>query len=279
MESIQYISNSCSNECRFGFNGKENDNEVYDIGNWQDYGMRMYNPRIGRFPNPDPLFKKYPELTTYQFSSNSPIQYIDLDGLEGASPWAMRYAMGDKAYESAYQSQNHILVKFTDNAVRGTANTILFVASVPQVVIGNIAAGGDRLKYPSWGIPIQINENWDREQKISWMDEEPDNKAVTEMLGNTFSAVTFFTPISQSENAIVKNVENFVTTNAASTAVNEVLELPTKTSQGTAQETKSDGNKDTKSTSKAKYNPKEHIPYKQASDKKTSDIPFVRNDL
>ena len=67
----------------YSFNGKPKDDEVYGDGNWQDYGMRMYNPRTGRFPSPDPLFKDYPELTTYQFGSNNPILNIDIDGLEG----------------------------------------------------------------------------------------------------------------------------------------------------------------------------------------------------
>ncbi len=67
---------------RFGFNGKENDNEVKGDGNQQDYGMRIYDPRIGKFLSVDPLFRKYPELSTYQFASNTPIQAIDLDGLE-----------------------------------------------------------------------------------------------------------------------------------------------------------------------------------------------------
>ena len=67
---------------RYGFNGKENDNEVMGEGNFEDYGMRSYNPRIGRFFNVDPLIKKYPELTPYQFASNTPIQAVDLDGLE-----------------------------------------------------------------------------------------------------------------------------------------------------------------------------------------------------
>ncbi len=70
---------------RFGFNGKENDNEVKGSGNSQDYGMRIYDNRLGRFLSPDPLivsFQKYPELSTYQFASNSPIWGIDWDGLE-----------------------------------------------------------------------------------------------------------------------------------------------------------------------------------------------------
>jgi hypothetical protein len=51
-------------------------------GNFQDYGMRMYNPRLGRFFSVDPITKQYPMLTPYQFASNTPIQAIDLDGLE-----------------------------------------------------------------------------------------------------------------------------------------------------------------------------------------------------
>jgi hypothetical protein len=41
------------------------------------------NPRVGRFFAVDPLAKKYPELSVYQFSSNNPIALIELEGLEG----------------------------------------------------------------------------------------------------------------------------------------------------------------------------------------------------
>jgi RHS repeat-associated protein len=67
---------------RFGFNGKENDSEVKGEGNQQDYGMRIYDPRVGRFLSLDPLSHKYPELAPYQFASNRPIDGVDLDGLE-----------------------------------------------------------------------------------------------------------------------------------------------------------------------------------------------------
>lgn len=67
---------------RYGFNGKENDNEVKGEGNQQDYGFRIYDPRIGRFLSVDPLTKDYPYLTSYQFASNSPVSGVDLDGLE-----------------------------------------------------------------------------------------------------------------------------------------------------------------------------------------------------
>ncbi|OQP43609.1 hypothetical protein A4H97_33835 [Niastella yeongjuensis] len=71
---------------RYGFNGKENDNEVKGDGNQQDYGMRVYDPRLGKFLSVDPLTTKFPELTPYQFASNSPIVAIDLDGAEWTLP-------------------------------------------------------------------------------------------------------------------------------------------------------------------------------------------------
>ncbi|HRO46818.1 RHS repeat-associated core domain-containing protein [Agriterribacter sp.] len=65
---------------RYGFNGKENDNDAGE--GIQDYGMRIYDRRLGRFLSVDPLTNKYPELTPYQFASNRPIDGVDLDGLE-----------------------------------------------------------------------------------------------------------------------------------------------------------------------------------------------------
>lgn len=67
---------------RYGFNGKEKDNEVKGDGLQLDYGFRVYDPRLGKFLSVDPLFKSYPWYTPYQFAGNKPIMAIDLDGLE-----------------------------------------------------------------------------------------------------------------------------------------------------------------------------------------------------
>lgn len=80
MPGRSYTSSSSS--YRYGFNGKEKDNEVKGDGNQYDYGFRIYDPRVVRFLSVDPLTKSYPELTPYQFASNSPIANIDLDGGE-----------------------------------------------------------------------------------------------------------------------------------------------------------------------------------------------------
>lgn len=68
---------------RYGFNGKEMDNETYGgQGNEYDYGFRIYNPRVGRFLSVDPLYKEYPWNSTYAFAENDVIRSVDLDGLE-----------------------------------------------------------------------------------------------------------------------------------------------------------------------------------------------------
>jgi len=70
---------------RYGFNGQELDNEISGAGNTLDFGERIYSPRIARFLSADPLIVQqglYPELSPYQFASNTPIMAIDLDGLE-----------------------------------------------------------------------------------------------------------------------------------------------------------------------------------------------------
>jgi RHS repeat-associated protein len=91
---------------RYGFNGKENDNEVKKdatashaniIGAQQDYGMRIYDPRLGRFLSTDPLSSSYPWYTPYQFAGNKPIRFVDLDGMEEFDPMSgentdMRYS-------------------------------------------------------------------------------------------------------------------------------------------------------------------------------------------
>ncbi len=68
---------------RFGFNDKENLNDVKGVGKLQDYGIRIYDPRLAKFLSVDPILAQFPHLTPYQFSSNNPIFNIDLDGLEG----------------------------------------------------------------------------------------------------------------------------------------------------------------------------------------------------
>ncbi len=67
---------------RYAFNGKEHVDQIYGVDDAYDYGFRYYDPRLGRFMSVDPLAAKYPFYTPYSFAGNTPIQAIDLDGLE-----------------------------------------------------------------------------------------------------------------------------------------------------------------------------------------------------
>jgi len=73
-------SYSAASQYRYGFNRKENDKDISEGG--QDYGMRIYDARLGRFLSVDPLTGKFAYFSPYSFSGNSPIKFIDLDGAE-----------------------------------------------------------------------------------------------------------------------------------------------------------------------------------------------------
>ncbi len=76
-----------SNSYRFGFGGKEKDDEWHgSTGTVYDYGFRIYDARLARFLSVDPLSKSFPYYTPYQFAGNCPIKFIDLDGLEAVDP-------------------------------------------------------------------------------------------------------------------------------------------------------------------------------------------------
>jgi RHS repeat-associated protein len=72
-----------SPDYKYGFNGKEKDVEGMGGGeSTYDYGFRIYNPAIGRFLSVDPLANIYVYNSPYAYAENSPVAFIDLDGLE-----------------------------------------------------------------------------------------------------------------------------------------------------------------------------------------------------
>jgi RHS repeat-associated protein len=79
------LSSATVNVNNFKYNGKELQSEEFSGGiglNWYSYGMRDYDPQIGRFLRLDPLSQRFVSLTPYQYASNDPVKNIDLDGLE-----------------------------------------------------------------------------------------------------------------------------------------------------------------------------------------------------
>ena len=114
-------SYSATSEYRYGFNGKENDKDISAGG--QDYGLRIYDSRLGKFLSVDPLTDVYPELTPYQFASNRPIDGIDLDGAEYTRAELMDLLGRAKAALGTMLSDNAIALRGASNAVVN-ANTL-----------------------------------------------------------------------------------------------------------------------------------------------------------
>ncbi|OYT10922.1 MAG: hypothetical protein B6I18_06440, partial [Bacteroidetes bacterium 4572_112] len=86
--------NFSSNQYRYGFNGKEKDEQgMGGGGSTYDYGFRIYNPQIAKFLSVDPLTASYPWYTPYQFAGNKPIWAIDIDGLE---EYIYKYKLDDE---------------------------------------------------------------------------------------------------------------------------------------------------------------------------------------
>jgi RHS repeat-associated protein len=70
-----------SEEYRYGFNGKEKDNELKGEGNSYDFGARIYDPRLGRWLSMDPKAEQRRWLSPYNFVQNNPLILIDPDGM------------------------------------------------------------------------------------------------------------------------------------------------------------------------------------------------------
>jgi RHS repeat-associated protein len=70
----------------FAFNGKEKLDEINGAGNDLDFGARIYDARLGRFATIDLFSWKFPAESHYAFAGNSPICFIDFNGLYKIDP-------------------------------------------------------------------------------------------------------------------------------------------------------------------------------------------------
>jgi len=71
---------SGANGYRYGFNGKEHDDEWKSNGNSYDYGARIYDPRLARWMSCDKFENQYPYLSPYSYVADNPLVFIDPTG-------------------------------------------------------------------------------------------------------------------------------------------------------------------------------------------------------
>jgi RHS repeat-associated protein len=141
---------------RYFFNGQEGDAEVYGQGGLHAFEYRMHDTRIGRLWSVDPLAGKFPWNSTYAFAENSPIGFMELEGLEKL----LAITMGeDVKYRSAFlkatddnietfhiQKSVETLGKLTAFLMKSTSqdeNGIGFLAIFSHGTPNNIFAQGD----------------------------------------------------------------------------------------------------------------------------------------
>jgi RHS repeat-associated protein len=138
---------------RYGFNGKENDSEVASTGQGtQDYGMRIYNPSLGRFLSIDPLFRTYPHYSPYQFAGNSPIAFIDLDGLERVLAITFNSDVNYRAQKLEVANEGEISKKvLTTNPATQLANAFVEASAADKNGIGFVAIWGHGSPNNMWG--------------------------------------------------------------------------------------------------------------------------------
>lgn len=169
-------------------NGKEKDDEIVGSGNSYNFGERQYDPRLGRWMSIDPLFKKYPSLSPYNYAVNSPIFVIDPDGGDVIVLSAPNGAGGFGHAAVLIGNDKDGWTLFSKNGTYGS--------------VQGSASSGESNKHPQNGIPVgsldnfalkyNMNEKGEVEYKSAFRitsDKETDakmSKAASKQVGSWY---------------------------------------------------------------------------------------------
>jgi RHS repeat-associated protein len=114
IESLSYTSTEPQNLNLY--NGKEQQ-PSYNL-DWLEYGARMYDAQIARFPSLDPKADEFAFVSPYNYAENRPVDCIDLWGLQRLqvlSEQQKKYAESKYSNFQNYINPKPIYVKTLDN--------------------------------------------------------------------------------------------------------------------------------------------------------------------
>ncbi len=132
---------------KYGFNGKEKDDEVKGGGNSLDFGARIYDSRLGRWLGLDPVMAKYAHESNYIFVSNNPVGYIDFNGEDKV--WFNCEGVEVKRIESKTEYNTYVQVGVKTQMINGNPvmKGVFTEVAMPGVIEGYEDAKYQELDY------------------------------------------------------------------------------------------------------------------------------------